>query len=290
VPVNNGWLVYVSDRRGDRDFDGEYDMEDIYGAGAGNDGVKQAGEDVNNDGILQKDYGVGGEATIYNNPVPPDVAATIDWYYYRRAVRLINGQRLPETLTSGFTLASENGVYIKGNYNATGVSNATGLSQPSNYQPYNAAGQVPASVAADAVMILSNAWTDARSFRYPFDLGSRVASETTVRAAILAGDSMGSLQALPNQGGGDPNMTGGVHNFKRFLENWGGVRLNYCGSLINLYNSRNNNGAFKCCTRVYSPPQRNWIFDTSFLDPTRLPPGTPSFQFVQITGFERINR
>jgi hypothetical protein len=167
--------------------------------------------------------------------------------------------------------------------------NGAGLSQPSDYIPYNVAGQVPAPVVADSVTILSNAWTDGRSFRYPFNLANRVATETTVRMGIIAGDGLGSLEALPNQGGGDVNMTGGVHNFKRFLENWGGVRLNYCGSLINLYNSRNNNGAFKCCVKVYSPPTRNWIFDTSFLDPARLPPGTPSFQFVQITGFQRIN-
>lgn len=289
IPVNNGWIVYVSDRRGDKDFDGEYDMEDIFGAGAGNDGLLQTGEDFNRDGILQMDYGVGGEATRYNNLVPPDVAATIDWYYYRRGVRLINGSRLPEALTTGLTLASENGIYVKGNYNATGVLNGAGLSQPSDYIPYNVAGQSPASVVGDSVTILSNAWTDGRSFRYPFSLANRVASETTVRMGIISGDGLGSLEALPNQGGGDRNMTGGVHNFKRFLENWGGTRLNYCGSLINLYNSRNNNGAFKCCVKVYSPPTRNWIFDTSFLDPARLPPGTPSFQFVQITGFQRIN-
>ena len=33
IPDNGGWVFYVSDRRGDADFDGEYDMEDIYGYG-----------------------------------------------------------------------------------------------------------------------------------------------------------------------------------------------------------------------------------------------------------------
>ena len=97
------------------------------------------------------------------------------------------------------------------------------------------------------------------------------------------------LEFGPNQGGGDPRLTGGVHNFKRFLEDWGSNRLNYAGSLINLFNSHNNNGAFKCCTNVYSPPVRNWVFDTTFLDPTRLPPGTPFFQNIQLTGFQRVN-
>ncbi|CAN5735635.1 hypothetical protein BH20ACI4_BH20ACI4_06310 [soil metagenome] len=34
---------------------------------------------------------------------------------------------------------------------------------------------------------------------------------------------------------------------------------------------------------------RNWIFDTTFLDPNRLPPGTPFFQSIQLTGFQRLN-
>ena len=118
---------------------------------------------------------------------------------------------------------------------------------------------------------------------------SRKASETFVRFAMISGDARSSFEATPNQGGTDPRLTGGVHNFKRFLEDWGGVRLNYSGSLINLYNARNNNGAFKCCIKVYGAPTRNWVFDTSFLDPTRLPPGTPFFQNIQLTGFQRVN-
>ena len=53
IPQNNGWVFYVSDRRGDYDFDGEYDMEDIFG---NNDGIMQPGEDINKNGTLQADY------------------------------------------------------------------------------------------------------------------------------------------------------------------------------------------------------------------------------------------
>lgn len=298
VPNSNGWVLYVSDRRGDGDFDGEYDMEDIYG---GNDGVYQPGENVNFnlDGLGNPKLDVDTtwqECPTYAESFLPDVASVLDHKYYRRAVRLINGTVLPGVLdlvtpgnTRGFSVASENGVYVKGNYNAIGVTTYGNPTSPKNYSPLDTANQIPASVVGDAVMVLSNAWTDAGSFRYPFSLGNRVATETTVRAAVLSGDAMSSLIGGPNQGGGDIHLNGGVHNFKRFLENWGGVYLNYCGSLINLYNARNNNGAFKCCNNVYSPPIRNWIFDTSFLDPTRLPPGTPAFQFVQVTGFQRVN-
>ncbi|MEK7724375.1 MAG: hypothetical protein AAB336_08520, partial [Acidobacteriota bacterium] len=294
VPQANGWVLYVSDRRGDGDFDGEYDMEDIFG---NNDGIKQPGEDINNNGTLQTDY--TNEAVRYTgtgNHASPAYAATVEHSYYRRAVRLVNGINLPGTYdstnplnTKGFTVASENGVYVKGNYNATGISSVGTPTASTLYNPQDTSAHIPASIAADAITILSNDWNDAKSFRYPFNLGNRDATETTVRFAVLAGDARSSYEASPNQGGGDPRLTGGVHNFKRFLEDWGGIRLNYAGSLINLYNSRNNNGAFKCCVKVYGAPTRNWVFDSSFLDPTRLPPGTPFLQSMTLTGFERIN-
>ncbi len=294
VPDANGWVLYVTDRRGDTDFDGEYDMEDIYG---NNDGLLQPGEDINNNNQLDTDF--FNEAVRYTGAgaaESPASAAVIDHGYFRRAVRLINGQRLPGIYdaanplnTRGFTVASENAVYVLGNYNATGIGSVGSPTAANSYQPQNTVAHVPASVVSDAIVVLSNNWTDSRSFRYPFSLGNRIAGETTVRFAMLAGDARSSFENSPNQGGGDPRLTGGVHNFKRFLENWSGVRLNYCGSLINLFNARNNNGAFKCCAKVYNPPTRNWVFDTSFLDPARLPPGTPMFQSIDLTGFERIN-
>jgi hypothetical protein len=294
IPDSNGWVLYVSDRRGDYDFDGEYDMEDVYGK---NDGVLQPGEDINGNSILEREY--INEAVRYTgsgNHVSPDIAALFEHKFYRRGVRLINGDKLPGKFdsatpenTKGFTVASENGVYVLGNYNATGIAAIGNPTKSTDYLPQDTADHIPASVVADAVTILSNNWSDARSFTFPFSLGSRKASETFTRFAMLAGDAKSSVNGEPNQGGGDPRLAGGVHNFKRFLEDWGGFRLNYAGSLINLYNSHNNNGTFKCCAMVYAPPTRNWVFDSTFLDPRRLPPGTPFFQSIQITGFQRLN-
>lgn len=299
IPDSNGWVLYISDRRGDGDFDGEYDMEDIYGP---NDNVIQFGEDVNNNGVLEKDY--SNEAVKYRDDSSGDpetvakgIAATIEHKYYRRGVRLINGVKLPGQYdsanpanTKGFTVASENGVYILGNYNAESISSVGTPTPAINYRPQGTFDHIPASVVGDAVTILSNAWTDGNGFKNAFNKSNRQASETTVRFALIAGDTRSSLREAgePDQGGTDIQLTGGVHNFKRFLENWN-ARMNYAGSLINLYNSRNNNAAFKCCVKVYGAPTRNWVFDTSFLDPNRLPPGTPFFQTIQLTGFERLN-
>lgn len=306
VPSDHGWVLYISDRRGDYDFDGEYDMEDIYG---NNDGILQKGEDVNNNGVLDTEYcneavryKTKGSASCETDPViSTAIASVFEHKFYRRGVRLINGQTLPGIYdaavpenTKGFTVASENAVYVIGNYNSTGATKtydsggAEILPTPAtSYQPQNTPLHIPASIVADTVYVLSNSWKDGANLANPFS--SRNASETSVRFAMISGDSRSKKLATPNQGSGDACMSGGVHNFKRFLENWGNIRLNYTGSLINLYNARNNNGAHKSDGKVYGAPQRNWTFDTSFLDPDRLPPGTPFFQSIQLTGFERLN-
>ncbi|MBX3244240.1 MAG: pilus assembly PilX N-terminal domain-containing protein [Acidobacteria bacterium] len=303
IPQDGGWVLYVSDRRGDYDFDGEYDMEDVYGP---NDGILQSGEDANADGFLNERY--GREAERYrgtNSRRTPEEAAFYDHRYYRRGIRLINGTVLPgiydsatQSNTKGFTVASENGVYVKGNYNATGLSVAppSNANSPyNNYRPFDTANHIPASIVADAVTILSNAWNDSQSFRTALEPSnpsqSRVASNTTIRFAMISGDTIATRLETPNQGStaSGERTNGGVHNFKRFLEHWSGQRLDYAGSLINLFNSRNNSTPFKCCALVYNPPRRNWVFDSTFLNPNRLPPGTPYFHYVQTTGFMRTN-
>lgn len=290
VPNSNGWVVYFSDRRGDYDFDGTYDMEDVFP-----DGVLQPNEDVNKNNILENDS--GREAASYTTGVARGQAATSDHLYYRRGVRLINASVLPgiydqanPSNTKGFTFASENAIYVKGNYNATGVGSASGsaVTPPESYSPQNSATHIPASIVGDAIIILSNSWNDAQSFVYPFSSANRVASSTVVRFAMISGDVITGDKSYysPSQFG---QLNGGVINFKRFLENWTNQRLNYSGSLINLFNSQNNNGFIKCCNTVYVPPIRDWTFDTSFLDINRLPPGTPFIYSISFTGFQRVN-
>ena len=137
-------------------------MEDVYGP---NDGIKQIGEDINRNGTLQADY--TNEAPRYTGSgsyAAAEIAAVLDHRYYRRGVRLINAQTLPgiyDTVmpanSKGFTFASENGVYVLGNYNATGISSAGSPTAYTAYQPSpSSSSDVPASVVGDAVTILSN--------------------------------------------------------------------------------------------------------------------------------------
>ncbi|MEJ2080436.1 MAG: hypothetical protein P8Z74_20980, partial [Acidobacteriota bacterium] len=62
----------------------------------------------------------------------------------------------------------------------------------------------------------------------------------------------------------------------------------YEGSLVSLYYSEYATGIYKCCNAVYSPPDRDYKFDTEFLEPDKLPPGTPMFKDIVNLGFRQI--
>ncbi|MGH9403904.1 MAG: hypothetical protein ACRD2P_17615, partial [Terriglobia bacterium] len=288
--------------------------------------------------------------------------------FFRHALRLVNGSlgNLPPLTTAncsitqgasgsgGFTVASENPVYILGDYNASSTGGSTFNDQPGQCH-------VPAAVMADAVTLLSDpssgGWTDLGSFYSPTSMstGSTWASNTTytlgatvidsngnIELAIVAGKSGSSHPTWPTKGhtvtdpttltwenivaagrqasttyyraaimGGtnipfqsyqsgttnriysysypqDFGTDGGVHNFLRYLENWGGQTLYYRGSIVDFYYSREATGAYKCCTTVYSPPTRGYNFDMDFDSIATLPPGTPRFTAVNALGFQQV--
>ena len=87
---------------------------------------------------------------------------------------------------------------------------------------------------------------------------------------------------------------GGLGNFLRYLENWtpaaGAQTIHYRGSIVILFNSRQAIGTYKCCQRVYSYSVRDYNFDTDFLTPSLLPPGTPMFRDVDTLTFRQLLR
>jgi hypothetical protein len=46
-------------------------------------------------------------------------------------------------------------------------------------------------------------------------------------------------------------------------------------------------GVYKCCATVYGAPNRQFAFDTEFLDPALLPPLTPMFRDTNSLGFSQ---
>jgi hypothetical protein len=177
----------------------------------------------------------------------------------RRGVRLLNGTKIP---SAGFTVASQNPVYIQGDYNTGGTpASNSNPSDPTNPQ-VSGYTRAPCAVIADAVNLLSNSWNDANSFS---GTGSRVATNTTVNTAILSG----IVATAPV--GGDGSYSGGAENFPRFLEDWSHAILTYYGSMVELYQSGQSNAEWGKAN-VYVPPTRHWYFDTNFK--VRPPPGS----------------
>jgi hypothetical protein len=215
----------------------------------------------------------------------------------RHVLKLVDGTLgnlplRPDNSKGGFTVGSENPVYIFGDYN----SNPGDLIW--NTPPgADGVGMAAAGIVADAVTVLSNAWIDQNSFYsvwptnpyvgnnsvgFNVPAPARTATTTYYRVAVAGGKNMNfpfpGWETNADYGFG---TDGGVHNFLRFLEDWGNATLNYEGSLVSLYYATYNTGLFKCCNySVYTPPTRNYIFDPDFTQPQNLPPGTPMFRDI----------
>ena len=308
----NGFTVYFSDRRGNRDGagaeTGEYGFEDIVNplsaTGAPN-GVLDIGEDFNNSNALET-YGQnplapslvpGGAAQAWANLAGPLTALARPWgalldagagfpertamaqrnplIFFRRALKITNGA-LGNIIGPGLTIASENPVYLQGNWNADN----TGFSNP----------HVATAILCDAVTLLSNAWNDKMSFDNPHAVDPRNAVTTWYRVAVIAGKGRAFPQPAVGAPPADYGTDGGAHNFLRYLEDWGGQTLNYRGSIASMFFTRQFTSTYKCCADVYSPPTRGYNFDTDFLTPALLPPRTPMFRDVNTTGFAQIIR
>jgi hypothetical protein len=186
----------------------------------------------------------------------------------------------------GFTIASEEPVYVLGDYN-TGSADPFWPSENTTTTPHSAA-----AIIADTVTLLSNpptktggtvgpGWTDQESFLYPATAGNRPGNTSYYRMAIASGKSI-PWPSPTWAASADVGTDGGMHNFLRYLENRGAnsATVNYAGSMISMYYAQYDTGMFKCCNSVYGAPTRNYFFDTQFLNPNNLPPGTPMFQEV----------
>lgn len=152
---------------------GMVDNEDIYGQ----NGILDAGEDVQNTGVLVKDVTECSDPSVltttpsYGTDRVKRAIAVAAWTngtgpnhnYFRNALRLFNGEDFQVSITAGklsstlgITVATENMVYIWGNYNTTGINVApaagtSSLNDASASSRYNG-DQVPASIVSDAFL------------------------------------------------------------------------------------------------------------------------------------------
>ncbi len=188
-----------------------------------------------------------------------------------KAIRLQNGTVLP---TNGLTIASENAVYIQGDYNvgsessyASVPTNAASTSQTTSTSPtVSGYTRVSAAVMGDAVTVLSNSWKDSNS---ALSLSNRVAQDTTVNTAIVSGNVPSGF-TNPNTGQ-VYGYSGGFNNFPRFMEDWSGQAFCYYGSMVQMFTSNQFTGQWDTGS-IYAPPSRFWNFDNNFI--TKSPPGS----------------
>ena len=314
----NGYILYFSDHRGmlpDPNpsnggqtpagvISGESGLEDSINSGQSlasttPDGALEGAtyylyspEDVDQNGRLDNWGGVniGYGFQVNTNTAPPNPYKTTTCNTIgmanavsgaRHVLKLVAGGMnagnsylpvRPDNNQGGFTVASENPVYVQGNYN-------TGSSDPYWTGGTNNTPHAAAAIIADSVTLLSNNWSDLNSLNNPTTLGSRTPTNTYYRMAIAAGKNIPFPQPAWGGVSRDFGTDGGMHNFLRLMENWGGT-VYYSGSLVSMYYSEYNTGTFKCCATVYSAPTRQFYFDTLFLNPADLPPGTPMFQDI----------
>jgi hypothetical protein len=183
-----------------------------------------------------------------------DQSATVSNH---QAIRVVNGDVLPK---NGLTLITDNPLYILGDWN-TGSNPPSSASNPDPTQPMDSGYQWrPSAIIADAITVLSNSWQDGNSSK---GLNQRTASNTTVNAALVAGN-------VPTGSKGN-NYSGGGENFVRFLEDWTGKTFTYYGSMLQLFPSALGVGTWGKAN-VYAPAQLKWYFDDNFT--LTSPPGT----------------
>jgi hypothetical protein len=180
-------------------------------------------------------------------------------------VRLVNGSMLPSNSGIGFTVATQNPLYVLGNYNITqnGVTFAYTIGSTTNGVT------VPAALFADAITILSPEWADSLSAD---SYGARpaVRVDVTINAAFATGN-------VPSTGITTTTFSGGEQNLLRYLEDWSSSVLTMNTSLACLFSSELATNQFQFPGIYFNSPTRNWQFDFNFFNLSKLPPSTPVY-------------
>ena len=163
-----------------------------------------------------------------------------------RAVRLINGYRLPAITggINGLTVVSANPVYIQGNYNTSTTSADAVPSNSGTYTDPDGSGYTRklAAVIGDSINVLSAGWNDLNSTG---NINVRPASANiTINAALVGG-------IVPSGAG---NYSGGGENFIRLIEDWKNNTMCVYGSMVELYKSTQGVGYWTGAGNVYKAP------------------------------------
>ncbi len=185
---------------------------------------------------------------------------------------IAGGSNLPSPLT----FVTDRAVYVQGDYN--------------NFA--SDAAKQPAALMGDTITVLSNACADTSTTLINCGIlsGYNSATPTTVNAAFLSytDRSNGNIGSS-----GYPTVheySGGLNNYMRMVEDWGGQAFNYSGSFVSLGIPQEYSGAYVVGNlpgSYYNPPNRNFKYETNFNAFNLLPPLTPKVIYLQQETFKR---
>jgi hypothetical protein len=194
--------------------------------------------------------GVYVELPEQSNPNRVDnvIPAVSNWaVQLHNAVTIPNRAAVNADSARGLTLATNGAIYVQGTYNAP----TRRVTDP-DYALVQGA-EAPAALVADAIMLLSDSWDNSKSGKENRS-NHRQAVDTVYSTALVMGN-------VPSGWG---SYSGGLENFPRFLERWGGRNtVTYRGSLIRLFRSESFTERWGH-GNVYDAPKRNWSFHTGF--------------------------
>lgn len=228
-------------------------------------------------------YDKTDNTTVGNTANQPNMGSTLNGILVKNATTTPNisdssGNPL------GFTIVSDNGVYVQGDYNTTQIT-VSGQQVPN-----------PSGIMGDAVTALSygydptanhydathannglQAWSSRNATTSP---GDSSPYGMTIDAAILTGNTPTNTTVSP------VIKSGGAQNLVRLIENWysdpNNLQLTITGSLGQLFSSKYFQGAWPG-TGSFSalggpaylqPHQRNFSYDLNFQQ--RTPAGSPT--------------
>ncbi len=166
---------------------------------------------------------------------------------------------------AALTVVTNQAIYVQGDYNATDKK--------------------PAAFLADSLNILSGALE--RRGDPENNLANRVASNTTIQAAFLAGtDTTGGVEGAGGQGL-VPTMaasrtTRGCH------EDWSGRHADVSRLVRQPQHAASRRRPVgRSEGRFTTPPNRDWDYDTDFNNAANLPPLSPRFTHLRQELFQR---
>lgn len=223
-------------------------------------------------GLAAADISEGGiviHATIDSSAYPLAATTTSPYgFAITQGSQLFGLSKYPTAPLSfsptGVSIVSDQAIYLQGDYNTQS--------------------QQGAALMADSLNVLSNS---CHTSNYVINCGiqnqQNSATPTTISAAFLSGTDNTTPNTSQNF------YSGGLENYPRFHENWqpGGVKqtLKYRGSFVSIGVPQHVSGRWK--SQLYTPPGRDWNYNSNFNIAANLPPLTPRFVYLKQEQFLR---